>query len=146
MIYLERSDVVMLKLMPRNDITIRNLIDDYINLNDERFNKIIQTLASTKKFLADTAPDYQKEREKFITKDQIQQILDTAGEGLNIFRNISEQELNDFKEVLVYCRLILLERLELLQQRHDKIFDHYIEYDNALKSGLIFTNKYNFDK
>lgn len=133
---------IMLINTPRNYISIRDLLDDYQNKNDEKSKNIVYLLLCTKHFLAETSADYQKEREADMTDDIMQEILNNAAKGFMRFSSLPKIEWQDAEDILAYCRLAMIERLALLQHNHDILFTYYATHDNALKATLMTTNQH----
>ena len=132
----------MLENIPRNYISIRDLIDDYLLSKSKNAKKILLLLECTKNFILETAPDCQEEREKFLTDEKIKNILNEAARGLQIVHSLPKNEFAEIKDVLAYCKLAILERLELLQRNKDKIFYYYAHNQNELKSTLVAMSQF----
>ena len=132
----------MLEKMPKNYISIRDLLDDYQKKESAQAKNIVYLLERTKHFLIETAPEYQEERAANMTNEVMQEILNDAAKGFMVFAEASHEELQNASGVLAFCRLTILERLELLQRNKDNLFTYYATQDNALKTALMTNNQF----
>lgn len=131
----------MLENMPRNYISVSTLIEDYKKQAGDQAKNIVHLLECTRHFLAETTPDYQAERAAYMTNEVMQEILDNAAKGFMAFANLPQKDLLAAKDVLVFCKAVMLERLALLQRHKDTLFTYYATHDNALKTALIAKNQ-----
>ncbi len=85
--------------------------------------------------VSETSPDHQMERDKWIKDKVIHDILERMGLALKTFHyrhKLNQEEIDNY----IYCKLMILDRLELLEKNKDKIFQYYSQHDNALKAEL----------
>ncbi len=119
---------------------IRDLIIEYSKKNDAGAQEILQALEYTKIFLLQTSLQFQTDREKVITPNDIIKILDSAASRLTVLDKIKTKDERAV-EILAYCKDAIAAQLSLLNDFNDKIYKYYQSHDNSLKRVLETPSK-----
>lgn len=114
---------------------IRDLIIEYSKKDDAGAQEILQALEYTKIFLLQTSLQFQANREKVITPNDINKIFDSAASKLLALQK-SKTKDQRAEEILAYCKEAIAKQLDLLHDFNDKIFNYYQSHDNSLKKVL----------
>lgn len=117
---------------PRNYITIRDLIEQYSERDDNVSKQICQLLECTQTFLSKTTPDFQVNRSKWINDQTSLLYFNTLADGLAKYSKNPRKDPEITKNY-DYCLLAIKERLGVLKENKDKIYIHYSSYKNNLK-------------
>lgn len=114
---------------------IRDYINEYSRKSDAGAQEILQALEHTKIFLLQTSLQFQANREKVITPEEILKILDSAASKLAVLDKVKTKDERAL-EMLAYCKDAIEDQLKLLHDFNDKIYNYYQSNDNPLKRVL----------
>lgn len=132
---LESDETAKLEPPRKKQKPIRDLINEYSRKNDAGAQEILQALEYTKIFLLQTSLQFQSNREKVITPQDIIKILDSAASRLAVLEKIKTKDERAV-EILAYCKNEIEGQLNLLHAFNDKIYKYYQENDNSLRRVL----------
>jgi len=134
----KKEDLTMnlIREMPRNYLSIRDLIDEYRGLHDKKAEQILELLIATKLFITSTSPNFQSLRNQYLDEKKLTALFQKTAAEFKKFSRHSRLFTSNEIDIFNFCRLAILERLELLQQNHDLIFDYYARQDEQLKAAL----------
>lgn len=119
-----------------NNLTL--LADHFRKKHGDAAKEIVGILIATTDFLTSTATEaeYQVNRNKRIKENEIVSLLDNPGVLLQVYYD-NHKHHQEAVDAMNFCARAILEQLQALKNKDDKIYQYYEAHDNSLKTFLL---------